>query len=71
MIAGIFVGFRSMIAQLNWMSPFAKTAAYKKIDYLVKNIGYPDWITDDEKLTKAYAVSDLAQVNGCTEAEKQ
>ncbi|EPB80385.1 hypothetical protein ANCCEY_00482 [Ancylostoma ceylanicum] len=54
MISGILVGFRSMIDQLNWMTPASKLGAYKKIDHLVKNIGYPDWITDDEKLTKSY-----------------
>ncbi|RCN52359.1 hypothetical protein ANCCAN_01401 [Ancylostoma caninum] len=54
MITGILVGFRSMIDQLNWMTPAAKSGAYKKIDNLVKNIGYPDWITDDKKLTEAH-----------------
>ncbi|EYB89606.1 hypothetical protein Y032_0230g2983 [Ancylostoma ceylanicum] len=59
MISGILVGFRSMIDQLNWMTPASKLGAYKKIDHLVKNIGYPDWITDDEKLTKSYEGLDI------------
>ncbi|RCN52486.1 hypothetical protein ANCCAN_01530 [Ancylostoma caninum] len=54
MVSGILVGFRSMIDQLNWMSPASKIGAYKKIDHLVKNIGYPDWITDNEKLTESH-----------------
>ena len=50
------LGFRSMINQLNWMSPATKTAAYKKIDHLVVNIGYPEWITNDAKLVEAHEV---------------
>ncbi|EYC39773.1 hypothetical protein Y032_0641g1028, partial [Ancylostoma ceylanicum] len=54
MVSGILVGFRSMIDQLNWMTPASKLGAYKKIDHLVKNIGYPDWITDNEKLIESH-----------------
>ncbi|KIH62402.1 peptidase family M13 [Ancylostoma duodenale] len=54
MISGVLVGFRSMIDQLSWMTPASKVGAYKKIDNLVKNIGYPDWITDDQKLIEYY-----------------
>lgn len=45
-----------MIDQLNWMSPAAKKGAYSKIDSVVKNIAYPDWVTDDEKLNNYYKV---------------
>ncbi|KAK6750400.1 hypothetical protein RB195_002400 [Necator americanus] len=54
MASGVLVGFRSMIDQLNWMSPASKQAAYSKIDNLVKNIAFPDWVTDDEKLNNYY-----------------
>ncbi|RCN52488.1 hypothetical protein ANCCAN_01532 [Ancylostoma caninum] len=59
MVSGILVGFRSMIDQLNWMSPASKIGAYKKIDHLVKNIGYPDWITDNGKLTESHKGLDI------------
>ncbi|CAD6191977.1 unnamed protein product [Caenorhabditis auriculariae] len=49
--SSIVIGFRSMIDQLNWMTPATKRGAYSKIDNLVKNIAYPDWITDDAALT--------------------
>ncbi|KAK6059897.1 hypothetical protein COOONC_02449 [Cooperia oncophora] len=49
--SSILIGFRSMLDQLDWMTAASKKGAYSKIDNLVKNIGYPDWITDDTQLT--------------------
>lgn len=53
--SSIVIGFRSMIDQLNWMTPSTKKGAYNKIENLVKNIAYPDWITDDAQLTAYHA----------------
>ncbi|CAJ0601297.1 unnamed protein product [Cylicocyclus nassatus] len=49
--SSILIGFRSMIDQLNWMTSASKSGAYNKIENLVKNIAYPDWITDDAQFT--------------------
>ncbi|WKY06992.1 hypothetical protein Q1695_006852 [Nippostrongylus brasiliensis] len=49
--SSILIGFRSMLDQLNWMTAATKKGAYNKIDHLVKNIAYPDWITNDTALT--------------------
>ncbi|KAK5983880.1 hypothetical protein GCK32_000837, partial [Trichostrongylus colubriformis] len=49
--SSILIGFRSMLDQLNWMTPATKNGAYNKIDNLVKNIGYPDWIANDTQFT--------------------
>ncbi|VDP14884.1 unnamed protein product [Heligmosomoides polygyrus] len=49
--SSILIGFRSMLDQLNWMTSATKKGAYNKIDNLVKNIAYPDWITDDANFT--------------------
>ncbi|KHJ93362.1 peptidase family M13 [Oesophagostomum dentatum] len=58
-VSFVSVGFRSMIDQLNWMSPVSKAAAYKKIDHIVTNVGYPEWITDDAQLVKAHKALDI------------
>ena len=48
-----------MIDQLNWMTPFTKKGAYNKIEQLVKNIAYPDFITDDAQLTAYHATLNI------------
>lgn len=45
-----------MLDQLNWMTSATKKGAYNKIDNLVKNIAYPDWITDDANFTAYHQV---------------
>lgn len=44
-----------MLAQLNWMTLKAQQAAYSKIDNLVTNAAWPDFIENNEELTKYYA----------------
>ncbi|ETN85800.1 peptidase family M13 [Necator americanus] len=51
-----------MLDQLDWMTSATKTGAYSKIDNLVKNIAYPDWITDNAQLTNYHKELEL-QVN--------
>ncbi|EYC05979.1 hypothetical protein Y032_0079g1286 [Ancylostoma ceylanicum] len=52
-----------MIDQLNWMSPASKQGAYAKIDNVVKNIAFPEWVTDDEKLEDYYKGLDIDMHN--------
>jgi predicted metalloendopeptidase len=51
----ILIGMRSMIDQISWMSQKSKQGAYYKIDNLVKNIAYPDFIYDDNALNQYYS----------------
>ncbi|GMS90820.1 hypothetical protein PENTCL1PPCAC_12995, partial [Pristionchus entomophagus] len=55
-IRSILVAFRAQIDLLDWMSPASKKGAYQKVDNLVVNIAYPDWVLDDEKLTDYYKI---------------
>uniref|UniRef100_A0A915AZ76 Uncharacterized protein n=1 Tax=Parascaris univalens TaxID=6257 RepID=A0A915AZ76_PARUN len=60
LVENVIAGFRSMIDQLNWMRISSKKGAYNKIDQLIKNIAYPDFIVDDTLLTNYYASLDIA-----------
>lgn len=42
------------------MSTATKSGAYSKIDNLVKNIAFPDWITNDTALTAYYSNLNLS-----------
>ncbi|GMS99360.1 hypothetical protein PENTCL1PPCAC_21535 [Pristionchus entomophagus] len=48
-IRSILVAFRAQIDILDWMSPASKKGAYQKIDNLVVNIAFPDWVLNDGK----------------------
>ncbi|EYC29504.1 hypothetical protein Y032_0006g3009 [Ancylostoma ceylanicum] len=54
--SSILIGFRSMLDQLDWMTPATKSGAYSKIDNLVKNIAYPDWITNNTQFVDYHKV---------------
>ncbi|GMT13848.1 hypothetical protein PFISCL1PPCAC_5145, partial [Pristionchus fissidentatus] len=54
-IRSILVAFRAQIDILDWMSPASKRGAYQKIDNLVVNIAFPDWVLDDKHLFDYYA----------------
>ncbi|GMR63278.1 hypothetical protein PMAYCL1PPCAC_33473, partial [Pristionchus mayeri] len=53
-IRSILVAMRAQIDILDWMSPASKRGAYQKIDNLVVNIAFPDWVLDDQRLTDYY-----------------
>ena len=53
-VEGILIGMQSMIDQLDWMTPASKQGAYNKIQNLVRNYAYPDFITDNNQLTLYY-----------------
>lgn len=44
-----------MVAQLGWMGKHTKEGANAKIDNLVSNIAWPDFVEDDQALTSYYA----------------
>jgi hypothetical protein len=54
-IENILMAFRSMVDQLAWMQTSTKQNAYDKINYLVKNIAFPDFVLNDTALVNYYA----------------
>ncbi|KAL3121596.1 hypothetical protein niasHT_008725 [Heterodera trifolii] len=50
MVENVVVGFDSMLDQLEWMNEKSKKNAAEKVDNLVRNIAFPDWLVDDHKL---------------------
>ncbi|CAD5233168.1 unnamed protein product [Bursaphelenchus xylophilus] len=48
----IINGFRFQVDQLSWFSPKVKEAAYKKIDAMLFNVVYDDWIENDDILNE-------------------
>ncbi|GMS95257.1 hypothetical protein PENTCL1PPCAC_17432, partial [Pristionchus entomophagus] len=67
-IRSILVAFRAQIDLLDWMSPASKKGAYQKIDNLVVNIAFPDWVLDNDRLTDYYKTLDLVQKDTYLEA---
>ncbi|GMT05814.1 hypothetical protein PENTCL1PPCAC_27988, partial [Pristionchus entomophagus] len=57
----IFFGFRSQLDQLNWMDKQSKKGAFDKLDNLVLNIAYPDWVTDNAQITEYYKTLDITE----------
>lgn len=47
--------FQFQLDQLSWMTQASKTIAYKKIDKMIYNVVYDDWIEDDTRLNKLYS----------------
>uniref|UniRef100_A0AC35TPY8 DNA repair protein REV1 n=1 Tax=Rhabditophanes sp. KR3021 TaxID=114890 RepID=A0AC35TPY8_9BILA len=50
----ILAGFQGMLDGLDWMTLNTKASAYLKINDLVKNIAFPDFIADDGQLSSYY-----------------
>ncbi|VDK47668.1 unnamed protein product [Anisakis simplex] len=65
----VLIGFRSMVDQLSWMSVYSKRGAYGKIDDLVKNVAYPDFIVNDQELTNYYSALTISASDSYTQMD--
>lgn len=55
MIHGIKMEFRSKLPTLDWLDEAGARFAAHKVQHVYDMIGYPDWITDDQRLASYYA----------------
>ena len=54
MIKIILKQYRHSLESAEWMLPETKLEAFKKIDHMKVNVGYPQWIKDDKKLADKF-----------------
>ncbi|KAJ3209749.1 hypothetical protein HK099_008436 [Clydaea vesicula] len=54
MIDELFVAFGDGLKKLKWMDHETKAVAKKKLDNIVKIVGYPDWVKDTKRIIEYY-----------------
>ncbi|ELU03718.1 hypothetical protein CAPTEDRAFT_107899, partial [Capitella teleta] len=59
LIKNIKKSFEITLPNMEWMDDATKAAALEKVGLMLSQIGYPDWITDVDKLDAYYANVDI------------
>lgn len=54
MLLDIKAAFDEMVTELDWMDGGTRSRAHKKLTAIRPFVGFPDWITNPEKLNKFY-----------------
>lgn len=54
MLSDIKEAFNEMVTELDWMDAGTRARAHKKLSAIRPFVGFPEWITDPEKLDKFY-----------------
>ncbi len=54
MVDALFTAFRERITELEWMDKETKYLSLKKLDNIVKIIGYPDWLANSTLVSERY-----------------
>ncbi|OQV25628.1 Membrane metallo-endopeptidase-like 1 [Hypsibius exemplaris] len=54
MIREISISFIELVGQVDWMNDATKRKAKEKMESMIDNIGYPDYVLDDKKLDEEY-----------------
>lgn len=55
MVEAIRAAFKSNLPNIDWMDDATAQLAREKADAVIQRIGYPEWIKDDDALTKYYS----------------
>ena len=54
MIYNLKTAFKALVNEATWMDSSTKAIAREKVDLMIENIGYPDWIKNKKKLENYY-----------------
>lgn len=55
MIENLREAFKSLVDEATWMDADTKVIAKDKADFMVENIGFPDWINNRTALENYYS----------------
>ena len=55
MISNLREAFKSLVDEATWMDSDTKVIAKDKADFMVENIGFPDWINNRTALENYYS----------------
>jgi hypothetical protein len=54
MIKYLRYSFRVLVGESDWLDDSTKNKLFKKLDAIIENNVYPDWILDNQELDKYY-----------------
>lgn len=54
-----------MFKESTWLSSKAKARILRKLDRMVLNVAYPDWLLNNAELDKLHVDSELQTYQGC------
>ena len=54
MVKDIQESFKQLIEESDWLDDKAKQKSLEKLDSMILNVGYPDWILINEELDNYY-----------------
>jgi len=63
MVTNLKAASKSLVTESTWMDSSSKTELIEKVDNMVANIGYPDWIMNIASLESYYSSMSTSKVN--------
>lgn len=63
MVSNSKAALKSLITEAHWMDSYSKAKLKDKVDDMVANIGYPDWIMSKASLESYYSTLSISRAN--------
>ena len=54
MVKDLKESFRELVIISDWLDEETKRKSLLKLDAIIENVGYPDWLLDNQELDKYY-----------------